>query len=118
VRPVHELGLSEAIVEATLRRAGDRRVRRVKVRVGGGHAADPAALRLGFEIAAAGTVAEGTVVEVVVDPLRVRCASCGEETVRDDGMVVPACPACGGVDVELAGIGDVTVEEIALEGPQ
>jgi hydrogenase nickel incorporation protein HypA/HybF len=115
---VHELGLSEAIVEATLRRAGGRRVRRVRARVGGGHAADPAAIRLGFEMAAAGTVAEDAVVEVVADPLRVRCARCGRETVRDDGMVVPACPACGGVDVELAGIGDLAVEEITLDGPE
>jgi hydrogenase nickel incorporation protein HypA/HybF len=117
VRRVHELGLSEAIVEATLLRAGGRRVRRVKVRVGGGHAADPAALRIGFELAAAGTAAQDTVVEVVADPLRVDCAGCGARTALEDGIAVPACPACGGVDVELVGIGEVAVEEITLEGP-
>lgn len=116
MRTVHELGLSEAIVDAAVQGAGGRRVRSLRVRVGGAHAADPEAVRLGFQMAALGTVAEGAVLDLVSDPPRIRCAGCGKETRQDGGPLVPACPACGGVDVEVAGLDQLEVEDLSVDG--
>lgn len=47
---MHEVGLCEGIVDAALRRAAGRRAIRVRVRVGGHHAADREALEQAFEM--------------------------------------------------------------------
>jgi hydrogenase nickel incorporation protein HypA/HybF len=111
------MGVSEAIAEATLARARGRRVTAVRVRVGGGHALNAGSLDQWFQMAVDGTVAEGATVDVVVDPLRVRCAGCGNEESAADPVMTVACPRCGGVDVELSGTEQIVLESITVEAP-
>jgi hydrogenase nickel incorporation protein HypA/HybF len=113
---VHELGLSEAIVDATLRRAKGRPVESVRVRIGG-HPVDPAVIDQGFRVAAIGTVAADATVDVVLDPLVLHCNSCGQDSPARDALAMVACPACSGVDVELLGNDDVILESISLRAP-
>jgi hydrogenase nickel incorporation protein HypA/HybF len=113
---VHEMGLCDAIVAATLERAAGRPVRRVRVRVGG-HPVDPDVISQGFRLAAAGTVAAGADVELVVEPLLVRCLDCGGQAPARDAMLLVACPRCGGVDVEVRGGDRVVIESITTGGP-
>jgi hydrogenase nickel incorporation protein HypA/HybF len=110
---VHESGLCEAMVEATLRRAKGRRVHAVKVRIGG-HPVDPEVIAQGFRVAALGTVAEDAAVEVVLDPMVVRCNDCGAESPVTDAFALAACPRCGGIDVEVTGHEDATLESITV----
>ena len=63
---MHELGLCSSIVEAVERRAGERPVARVRVRVGELNHVHPEAFTQSFEIAAMGTVAEGADAELVL----------------------------------------------------
>jgi hydrogenase nickel incorporation protein HypA/HybF len=112
---MHELGLCVGIVEATLRRAGDRRVRAVRVRVGG-HPVDPEVIGQGFRIAALGTVAEDATVELIQEPALVRCAGCGAEWRVADAPVLPACPRCGGLAVEWLGEERAVLESITVDG--
>lgn len=63
---MHELGLCASIVDAVERRAGDRRVERVRVRVGRLHHVHPEAFDQSFAVAALGTVAEDAAAELVV----------------------------------------------------
>jgi hydrogenase nickel incorporation protein HypA/HybF len=113
---VHESGLCEALVEATLRRAHGRRVSAVRVRIGG-HPVDPAVIDQGFQVAALGTVAEGATVDVVVDPMLVRCNDCQATSPVTDATALVACPRCGGVDVEVDGHEDAVLESIAVAAP-
>ena len=113
---MHESGLCEALVEATLRRAQGRRVSAVRVRIGG-HPVDPAVIDQGFQVAALGTLAEGASVDVVVDPMTVRCNGCGQASPVTDAMSLAACPRCGGIDVEVDGHEDATLESIAVAAP-
>jgi hydrogenase nickel incorporation protein HypA/HybF len=113
---MHEWGLSEAIVEATLRRAGDRPVAGVRVRVGG-HPVDADVIAQGFALAAAGTPAAGAAVEVVAEPMTVRCRGCGREAPAADPLALLACPGCGGVDVELTGSDRVVLEWVRYRDP-
>ena len=110
---MHELGLAEAIVRAAEEQAGGRPVRALTVTVGGGHVADDDALRQAFAMSAQGTVAADAALEIRVDPLRLRCGSCGAETIPDS--MTPACPRCGGVDVELIGGENVVLDQLTLE---
>ena len=118
---MHETGLCDAILAATLRRANGRPVSSVRVRVGG-HPVDPGVINQGFQVAAAGTVAAGASVELVVEPLVVRCRDCGGAAPARDATALVACPACGGVDVQVGGPEggdghDAVLEAITFDQP-
>ncbi|WP_235018030.1 hydrogenase maturation nickel metallochaperone HypA/HybF [Thermomonospora echinospora] len=106
------MGLCEAIVDATLRRAGGRRVSAVRVRATG-HPVDPGVVEQGFRLAAAGTVAEGAALDLVVEPPAVRCRSCDETSPVTTATALAACPRCGGLDVTVPAGDGLVVESIA-----
>jgi hydrogenase nickel incorporation protein HypA/HybF len=112
-RLVHETGMCEAIVDATLRRAAGRSVAGVRVRIGG-HAVDRDVVTQGIQLAAAGTVADGLDVDLVLEPMSVHCGGCGRTAAVTDHLDMVACPACGGVDVELNGTDAAMLESITL----
>ena len=107
---MHELGLCSSIVDAVAQRAGDRPVRQVRVRVGRLHHVHPEAFDQSFAIAAMGTIAEGAAADLVLLPVRARCADCGEDWEGDE--VPLACPACGATSVELTGGDELMLESI------
>ncbi|MGH8890863.1 MAG: hydrogenase maturation nickel metallochaperone HypA [Acidothermaceae bacterium] len=114
---MHEVGLCEAIVDATLKRANGRRVESVRVRIGG-HPIDPEVIDQGFRIAAMGTVAADATVDLVVEPMVLHCHGCGANSPANDALGMVACPACGGIDVDLHGHEDVVLESISLRAPE
>ena len=100
-------------MDAALRRAAGRRVAGVRVRIGG-HLVDADVIIQGIQVAAAGTDADGTDVDLVLDPMVVRCASCGRIGDVRDHLDLVACPACGGVDVEVTGSDEVVLESVTF----
>ncbi|MFF5265276.1 hydrogenase maturation nickel metallochaperone HypA [Actinomadura viridis] len=113
---MHELGLCEAIVQAAVKRADGRRVHGARVRVGG-HPVDPEVVEQGFRLAAAGTVVEGAELDLVLEPLSVRCRACGTEAPASDATALTACSRCGAVDIEVTGRDDVVLESITVDAP-
>ena len=111
---MHELGLCSSIVDAVERRAGDRPVRQVRVRVGRLHHVHPDAFDQSFAMAAMGTVAEGAAADLVLLPVRATCGVCGNEWEGDDLPVT--CPACGETNVELTGGDELMLESIEYRG--
>jgi hydrogenase nickel incorporation protein HypA/HybF len=110
---VHELGLCEGIVEAAVRRAGDRPVAGLRVRIGG-HPVDPGVIAQGVEVAAIGTVVEGAELDLVLEPLVTHCRDCGQGSPVDGATVMAACPKCGGVDIVMTGSEQVILESISV----
>jgi hydrogenase nickel incorporation protein HypA/HybF len=106
---MHELGLCTSIVDAIERRAGQRPVAHVRVRVGRLLHVHPEAFDQSFAVAAMGTVAADADAELVLLPVRARCR-CGAEWECED--IPLACPTCGGVDVELCGGDELLLESI------
>ena len=107
---MHELGLCSSIVDAIERRAGERPVERVRVRVGRLHHVHPEAFDQSFAVAAQGTVAEDAAAELVLLPVRARCTGC--DATWDCDEIPLACPSCGGVDIELVGGDELVLESI------
>lgn len=107
---MHELGLCSSIVDAVQRRAGDRPVASVRVRVGRLHHVHPDAFDQSFSIAAQGTVAEDATAELVLLPVVSGCAACGHEW-ESEGIPA-ACPGCGSVDIGLRGGDELILESI------
>lgn len=110
---MHETGLSEAIVVAAVRRAAGRRVTGLKVRIGG-HLSDPEVITQGIQVAAAGTVAAGAAVDLVLEPMTMACRDCGRSGPVEDHLMMAACPRCGGVDITVTGDDDIVLESITV----
>jgi len=105
---VHELGMCQAVVDAVERRAGDRPVSRVRVRVGSLQHVHPEAFAQSFAMAASGTVAEGAEAELVLVPAVGHCGDCDRSFETKDVAVV--CPECGSTDVTQSGGDDLVLE--------
>jgi hydrogenase nickel incorporation protein HypA/HybF len=107
---MHELGLCSSIVDAIERRAGERTVARVTVRVGRLHHVHPEAFDQSFAVAAMGTVAQDAAADLVLLPVRARCGSCAGTW---DAEEIPgACPTCESIEIELVGGDELVLESI------
>lgn len=118
---MHEFAIALNIVDLLAERFADRpgtRVVAVHLRLGPLSGVVAEALASAFEVAAAGTLADGARLVVDRPAVVARCDGCGRE-VRPEGFWLPACPGCGGpltvvqgrelelVAVEVAGDGTV-----------
>jgi hydrogenase nickel incorporation protein HypA/HybF len=65
---MHEIGMCEALLDAVEKRAAGRHVTGVRVRIGTTHRVAEPALAQGFELVAAGSVADGAAIELVTVP--------------------------------------------------
>lgn len=108
---MHEVGICEGVVETVQRRAGERPVEAIGVRVGAALRVVPDAFAQAFELVAAGTVAADARVEVVTIPVSATCRDCGHAFESEDPT--PACPGCGSTNVQAQGGDELTVEWVA-----
>ncbi|MGY4651957.1 hydrogenase maturation nickel metallochaperone HypA/HybF [Mycobacterium sp. URHB0021] len=95
---MHEMALTQSVVEAVCEHAAGRAVQSVKIEVGALCAVVPDAMQFCFELATEGTVADGASLEVNVQPGSARCRSCGQSFELQDPILL--CP-CGSADVEV-----------------
>ena len=105
---MHELAMCEGVLDAIERRARGRPVARVGVRAGTLLRVDPEAFQVCFELVALDSVAEGAYTEVTITPVHVRCGACDLDLETHDPF--PACPSCGGVQLERHGGDELLLE--------
>jgi hydrogenase nickel incorporation protein HypA/HybF len=110
---MHEIGLCESIMAAVEQRARGRRVTGVSVRVGTLQRVWKPAFEQAFEMVAAGTVAEGATVDLVVLPVRSTCPACGGAAESEDVPLV--CSACGSTDLRVEGGDELLLESIRVD---
>jgi hydrogenase nickel incorporation protein HypA/HybF len=107
---MHEIGLAEAVLDAVERRAAGRPIRRARVRAGVLLRISEPAFAQAFALVAAGTVADGAHLELVIMPVRLACRSCGRTTESDELLAV--CPECGGTDIDIEDGDGLVLESI------
>lgn len=93
---MHELALSQSIVDAVLQRArqeGMHSVTRVVLEVGTAAGVERDALRFCFDAVTRATPAQGAALAIETVALRGRCRACGLEF-EPAGLIAP-CPGCG-----------------------
>ena len=111
---MHELSFAEQIlkvVEHEARKNGARKVNRVRLRVGKLSGVDKESLSFCLEAIAAGSLMDGSRIEVTEVEPELVCAACGRFPVGDASAAV--CPRCG-KPAELSPATEVYVEEIEL----
>lgn len=110
---MHELSLSSAILETTLRHAGGRRVTSVQLRVGALRQVVPESLDFYFGIVTRGTACEGSELEQELIPARMRCRECSAEW--EPELPIFRCPGCGGAGVDAVQGTEFEIESIMVE---
>jgi hydrogenase nickel incorporation protein HypA/HybF len=117
---VHELSIAQSIVEGVLEAAERERaekVLRVRLRIGrfAGVVAD--SLHFCYEMAVAGTIIEGSVLEIVELPLVIHCPACDADRILE-GIQLLACPVCGALSGDLRQGRELEIESIEIESPE
>ena len=95
---MHELSITQSLIDAVLDRTGERTVTAVNLRIGPLSGVLPDAMRFCFDVASAGTPLEGATL-MIDEPQGVgRCRSCRQEFELSDLILL--C-LCGSADVEV-----------------
>lgn len=108
---MHELGLALEVVEIATRKAEGARITKIVLEVGALAAVMPDALRSAFELAAAGSTAEGATLEIRELPGKGRCRTCGSELTMNGPL--GAC-GCGGIEIDCLEGMDLRVKEMEV----
>jgi hydrogenase nickel incorporation protein HypA/HybF len=95
---MHEMALTQSLVEAVCEHAAGRRVHSVRLEVGALCAVVPAAMSFCFELAVEGTVADGARLDLDIRPGAGHCRTCDAPLDLIDTILL--CP-CGSADVEV-----------------
>ncbi|MBF6213279.1 hydrogenase maturation nickel metallochaperone HypA [Nocardia puris] len=96
---MHEMAITQSVVDAVCEHAAGRTVYRVVLEVGALCAVVPDAMDFCFELATEGTVAQGALLDIHTVAARARCRCCDSEF-EVAGFIL-LCP-CGSADVEIA----------------
>ena len=88
------------------------RVVTIRLEIGPYAAIEPEALRLGFELASRGTLAEGARLELHQRTADRFCLACGASTPADDPG--HPCPACGSDDVRITGDAELRIKDLEV----
>jgi hydrogenase nickel incorporation protein HypA/HybF len=108
---VHELAISQSVVDSVVARTGSARVTAVQLDVGRLSGVVPDALRFCFDLVAEGTPLEGAALDIGEPAGRARCRGCGADFAVDD--LVLLCP-CGSADVEVTAGRDLLVRSVRV----
>ncbi|HEX3613530.1 MAG TPA: hydrogenase maturation nickel metallochaperone HypA [Sporichthyaceae bacterium] len=97
---MHELSLCGAIVDVARRRAGDRRVEVIHLRIGELRQVVPDSLHFCWSMVTAETSLEGCTLDVERVAAVLECGSCGSSCGMGE-QIAFACVTCGALDVSV-----------------
>ena len=109
---MHELGITQEILDIVTAHSKGARVRRVTLEIGKLSAVLPDAVRFCFELCSAGTVAEGAQLEIIETPGRARCRVCAAELDLDRPF--GRC-ACGSSDLDWLTGEELRIKEMEVD---
>lgn len=110
---MHELSITQGIIEICENHAGGRRILAIEVEIGELSSVVPDAVEFCFEACSLGTLLEGARLLIRRIPGRGRCHKCG----ADVGLstLYDACPSCGGYEIAVTAGEEMRVREIEVE---
>ncbi len=111
--PVHELSITQSVVDICQEKAAGRRVIEVVLEIGALSGVVPESVEFCFDVCAQGTPLEGAALTIERIPGEGFCAGCGATfPVR---AVYEPCPACGGYGVDITAGEELRVKELEVE---
>ncbi|WP_431951325.1 hydrogenase maturation nickel metallochaperone HypA [Nocardia lijiangensis] len=111
---MHEMAITQSVVDAVCEHAAGRRVHSVTVEVGALCAIVPEAMQFCFELATEGTVADGAELVIRTVPGTAVCRSCGADFALADLILL--CE-CGSADVEIRSGRELRIRTMEVSEP-
>ena len=108
---MHELGITQEIIEIACGYAGTGKVKRIVLEIGKLSAVLPDAVRFCFDLCAEGTAAEGAALEILEPPGLAQCRHCGDQVRLDRPF--GQC-RCGSTDLEWLSGEELKIQELEL----
>ncbi|HOK09117.1 MAG TPA: hydrogenase maturation nickel metallochaperone HypA [Candidatus Hydrogenedens sp.] len=113
---MHELSIIESLIEQLeqiQKETGKGNIIRIDLRIGRLEHINQETFRFMFEQAKADTCAEHAHLNLIIDPLKIKCRSCHLEFEPDDGIWI--CPECGAIGGEILQGTEVILESVIFE---
>ena len=108
---MHELAITESVVEAVTGRLPDAKITCVHLEIGALSGVVADSVRFCFEMVATGTTCEGALVEIDEPCGHARCRTCGR--VFETGDMLALCD-CGSADVAVEGGRELRIREVEV----
>ncbi len=108
---MHELAITQSVVEQITQRVGDAKVTRVALQVGRLSGVVCDSVRFCFEVCAQGTSLEGARLEIIETPGHARCRECAASF--DVGDLLALC-RCGSADLEYLAGQELRIREVEI----
>ncbi|GFO60775.1 putative hydrogenase nickel incorporation protein HypA [Geomonas silvestris] len=109
---MHEMSITQSMVEICLANASGRRVTDVVLEIGELSGVVPDSIEFCFEACTKGTLLEGAKLTMEIVPALARCGSCGREAPVKTHF--DPCPHCGGFGLALLKGEELRVKELEL----
>jgi hydrogenase nickel incorporation protein HypA/HybF len=108
---MHELGITQSIVDACNAEADGAPVARVTVEIGCLCGVLPDAVRFCYDVCAQGTALEGSKLEIHSVPGHGRCRDCGKDMEIEDFLTL--CD-CGSANIDASGGDELRIKEMEI----
>jgi hydrogenase nickel incorporation protein HypA/HybF len=109
---MHELGITENIIEIALKHAQGKKINRITLEIGQLSAILPDSIEFCFDACRLGTPLENTVLEMIEIPGLARCHRCGTEFAIAEPFGI--CE-CGSMDLVFIQGQELQIKELELE---
>lgn len=110
---MHEMSITQGIIDICEQHAGGRRILSVDVEIGELSSVVPQAVEFCFEACCLGTLLEGARINIIRVPGSGHCLDCGRETPVT--ALFGACQCCGGYQVSILTGEEMRVREIEVD---
>jgi hydrogenase nickel incorporation protein HypA/HybF len=113
---MHELGISQGVLDVVLKeaeKAEAKKVSRIDLVVGEASGVVDEAVRLCFELVSADTIAQGAELTFRHVPLKMRCRACGHSF--SPGGLYESCPACSTWGAEVTEGSEFYIDSIEVD---
>jgi hydrogenase nickel incorporation protein HypA/HybF len=110
---MHEMSVTQGIIDLCLEHAGLRRVLSLDVEIGELSSVVPEAIEFCFEACSRETLLEGAVLNIILVPGMGQCLECGQETTLTE--LYGSCRHCGSQRVAIVSGEELRVREIEVK---
>ena len=110
---MHEMSITQGIIDLCVEHAGGRRIRSLDVEIGELSSAVPEAIEFCFEACSRDTLLEGARLNIFRVPGKGQCQECGQETPLAE--LYDPCGHCGGNRVTVVAGEELRVREIEVD---
>jgi hydrogenase nickel incorporation protein HypA/HybF len=108
---MHELAITQSIVDAVAERFGERRISGVRLEIGRLSGVLPDAVRFCFDLVAEGTAVAGARLDIDEPAGRACCRECAREFEADYPILL--CP-CGSARVDVVAGGELLIRSVEV----